>query len=186
MVREAVKQYAVDPDQFFTQSPLGPQADKLKDLAKTEPEMAKELGFTPEITGDEIAFSTGPVMKWFFKTYNEYEDSSKEETTHEDKVKHTLTTYKQLMYDALDPDRRANFGGGQTYKAQQSDPVLGKFHRWFRQMHRPLSRLGKKHFEGGGTSPDFFLELSKIVERLKKRFPSTYTRVKNTLNGASE
>ena len=34
MVREAVKQYAVDPDQFFTQSPLGPQADKLKDLAK--------------------------------------------------------------------------------------------------------------------------------------------------------
>ena len=186
MVREAVKQYAVDPDQFFSVSPSDPQAGKLKDLAKTDPVMAKELGFTPEITGDEIAFSTGPVMKWFFKTYNEYEDSSKEETTHEDKVKHTLTTYKQLMYDALDPDRRANFGGGQTYKAQQSDPVLGKFHRWFRQMHTPVTRLGKKHFEGGGTSPDFFLELSKIVERLKKRFPSTYSRVENTLNGASE
>ena len=186
MVREAVKQYAVDPDQFFSVSPSDPQAGKLKDLAKTDPVMAKELGFTPEITGDEVAFSTGPVMRWFFKTYNEYEDSSKEETTHEDKVKHTLTTYKQLMYDALDPDRRANFGGGPTYKAQQSDPVLGKFHRWFRQMHRPMTKLAKKHFEGGETAPDFFLELSKIVEKVKKRFPSIYTRVNNTLNGASE
>ena len=67
-------------------------------------------------------------MRWFLKTYNEYEDSSKEETTHEDKVEHTLTTYRQLMYDALDPDRRANFG--QTYRAQWNDPELGKFHRW--------------------------------------------------------
>ena len=186
MVREAVKQYAVDPDQFFGVSPDDPQYMKLKDLVKTDPEMAKMLGYNPEITGDEIAFSTGPVMRWFFKTYNEYEDSSKEETTHEDKVKHTLTTYKQLMYDALDPDRKANFGGGPTYKAQQSDPVLGKFHRWFRQMHRPMTKLAKKHFEGGETAPDFFLELSKIVEKVKKRFPSIYTRVNNTLNGASE
>ena len=33
MVREAVKQYAVDPDQFFTQSPLG-ELTNLKTLQK--------------------------------------------------------------------------------------------------------------------------------------------------------
>ena len=69
MVREAVKQYAVDPDQFFTSSPLGPQADKLKDLAKTDPEMAKELGYTPEITGDEITFTGEPIMDWIVDNY---------------------------------------------------------------------------------------------------------------------
>lgn len=186
MVREAVKQYAVDPDQFFGVSPDDPQYAKLKDLAKTDTEMAKMLGYNPEIKGDEITFSTDPVVKWFLKTYSEYEDSNKEETTHEDKVEHTLTTYRQIMYDALDPDRRANFGQGPTYRAQQSDPELGKFWRWFRQMHRPMTKLAKKHFEGGETAPDFFLELSKIVEKVKKRFPSIYTRVNNTLNGASE
>ena len=81
---------------FFGVSPDDPQYAKLKDLAKTDAEMAKMLGYNPEIKGDEITFSTDPVAKWFLKTYSEHEDSSKEETTHEDKVKHTLTTYKQL------------------------------------------------------------------------------------------
>ena len=69
MVREAVKQYAVDPEQFFTQSAVGPQADKLKALAKTDPEMAKELGYTPEITGDEIVFTGEPIMDWIVDNY---------------------------------------------------------------------------------------------------------------------
>ena len=66
MIREAVKQYAVDPDQWMTQSPLEPGHEKLKMLAKTDPEMAKELGYTPEITGDERVFgSTGdPIMRF--------------------------------------------------------------------------------------------------------------------------
>ena len=137
------------------------------------------------ILKDEITFSTDPVAKWFLKTYSEYEDSSKEETTHEDKVEHTLTTYRQLMYDALDPDRIANFGGP-THRAQRSDPVLKYFYRWFRQMHRPMTKLARKHFKGEGTAPDFFLELSKIVEKIKNDWPSIYTRVNNALNGASK
>ena len=43
MVREAVKQYAVDPEQFFSVSPNDPQYAKLKDLAKTDVETAKML-----------------------------------------------------------------------------------------------------------------------------------------------
>ncbi len=69
MVKEAVKQYAVGPDQFFTQSPLDPQYDKLKSLAKTDPEMATELGYTPEIEGEEIVFSEDPIMGWIVDNY---------------------------------------------------------------------------------------------------------------------
>jgi hypothetical protein len=55
--------YAVDPDQWMTQSPLDPGYQKLKTLAQSGDieniRMAKELGYAPEIDpeADERVFS---------------------------------------------------------------------------------------------------------------------------------
>ena len=186
MVREAVKQYAVDPEQFFSVSPNDPQYAKLKDLAKTDVETAKMLGYNPEIKGDEITFSTNPIAKWFLKTYSEYEDSNKEETPHEDKLKHAITSFQQFMYDALDPDRKANFGGGPTQRKQMEDPELRHFWRWRNVLWNPIARMAKSNRESGGSMNDFFSELSIILSKAKKRFPATFAKVANILDGASK
>ena len=186
MVREAVKQYAVDPEQFFSVSPNDPQYAKLKDLAKTDVETAKMLGYNPEIKGDEITFSTNPIAKWFLKTYSEYEDSNKEETPHEDKLKHAITSFQQFMYDALDPDRKANFGGGPTQRKQMEDPELRHFWRWRNVLWNPIARMAKSNRESGGSMNDFFSELSTILSKAKKRFPATFAKVANILDGASK
>ena len=186
MVREAVKQYAVDPEQFFSVSPNDPQYAKLKDLAKTDVETAKMLGYNPEIKGDEITFSTNPIAKWFLKTYSEYEDSSKEETPHEDKLKQTMFKYNRMMYDALDPERRANFGGGPTQRKQMEDPELKHFWRWRNILWNPIARMAKSNRDSGGSMNDFFSELSIILSKAKKRFPSTFAKVADILDGASK
>lgn len=182
LISEAVKQYAVDPDQFFSVSPNDPQYAKLKDLAKVDIETAKMLGYNPEIKGDEIIFSTNPIAKWFLKTYSEYEDSSKEETSHEDKLKHAITSFQRFMYDALDPDRKANFGGGPTERAQKSDPELKHFWRWQNVLWNPIERMAKRNINNGGSMNDFFSELSIILSNTKKRFPSTFAKVANILD----
>ena len=156
MVREAVKQYAVDPDQFFTQSPLGPQADKLKALAKTDPEMAKELGYTPELEGEEIVFPEEPIMAWIVVNYLNQPES---EEVDYPKIKNTIIDFYLAGKKVL-------------FKPRPGDPFGKEFLQFEQGLYKPFMNLYKSNKD---KSPEQIIKkMAPIIAKYKKEQPEKY------------
>ena len=156
MVREAVRQYAVDPDQFFTQSPLGPQADKLKALAKTDPEMAKELGYTPEIEGDEIVFSGEPIMDWIVDNYLNQPEPEKGDHP---KIKNTIIDFYLAGKEVL-------------FKSRPDDPFGKEFLQFEHGLYKPIMDMYKRNKD---KSPEEIIKkMVPIIAKHRKEHSKEY------------
>jgi len=166
MILEAVKQYAVDPDQFFTQSPLEPGHEKLKTLAKTEPLMAKELGYTPEITGDERVFgSTGdPIMRFII---NRTEDLEVEPDEFDLQMKFMMglrelsDKMKELLRTGDDKDSR-------------------DFYVFADNLYHKLIDLTYEGYDDGvipSMKKAIYEKSPKIIEMFRKKHPMVYSKV---------
>ena len=161
MVREAVKQYAVDPDQFFTQSPLGPQADKLKVLVKTDPEMAKELGYTPEITGDELIYTGEPIMDWIVDNYL----NQPEKRDHAG-IQHTIIDFYLAGKEVL-------------FKPRDGDPFGKDFLKFEQDLYKPIMDMYKRNKD---LSPEQIIKkmvpiIAKHRKEQSKEYNDTLTSI---------
>ena len=170
MVREAVKQYAVDPDQFFTVSPNNPQYAKLKDLAKTDPKTAKELGYTPEITGDERTFgSTGDPIMRFIISRSESLDSEPDEFDLQMNFMMALKELSEKMKELL---RTGN------------DEDSRLFYTFADNLYHKLIELVYEGYDDGvipSMQKAIFVKSPKIVEAFKKNHPEAYAKVINAV-----
>lgn len=160
MVREAVKQYAVDPDQFFTQSPLDPGYQKLKALAQSgdieNVKMAKELGYTPEIEGEEIVFPEEPIMAWIVDNYLNQPES---EEVDYPKIKNTIIDFYLAGKKVL-------------FKPRPGDPFGKEFLQFEQGLYKPIMDLYKRNKD---KSPEQIIKkMAPIIAKYKKEQPEKY------------
>jgi len=170
MIREAVKQYAVDPDQWMTQSPLEPGYAGLKNLAQSGDieniNMAKELGYTPEITGDERVFgSTGdPIMRFII---NRTEDLEAEPDEFDLQMKFMIglrelsDKMKELLRTGNDKDSR-------------------DFYVFADNLYHKLINLTYEGYDDGvipSMKEAIYEKSPKIIEMFRKNHPMVYSKV---------
>ena len=166
MIREAVKQYAVDPDQWMTQSPLEPGHEKLKILTKTEPLMAKELGYTPEITGDERVFgSTGdPIMRFIINRTEDLEAEPDEfdlQMNFMMALREIFDKMKELLRTGNDKDTR-------------------DFYVFVDNLYHKLNELVYEGYDDGviaSMKKAIYEKSPKIIEMFRKKHPMVYSKV---------
>ena len=169
MVREAVKQYAVDPKRLKSDpsvSPNDPQYPKLKALAKTDAEMAKMLGYTPEITGDERVFgSTGDPIMRFIISRSESLDSEPDEFDLQMNFMMALKELSEKMKELL---RTGNDEDGRL------------FYTFADNLYHKLIDLTYEGYDDGvipSMKKAIYEKSPKIIEMFRKKHPMVYSKV---------
>lgn len=160
MIREAVKQYAVDPDQWMTQGPLEPGYQKLKALAQSgdveNVNMAKELGYTPEIEGEEIVFTEEPIMAWIVDNYLNQPESDEVDYP---KIKNTIIDFCLAAKNVL-------------FKPRPGDPYGKEFLQFEQGLCQPIRYLYEKNKD---KSPEQIIKkMAPIIAKYKKEQPEKY------------
>jgi len=170
MIREAVKQYAVDPDQWMTQSPSEPGYAGLKNLAQSGDvqniNMAKELGYTPEITGDERTFGSAgdPIMRFIIDRTEDLE-SEPDEFDLQMKFMMGLRELSDKMKELL---RTGN------------DKDSRDFYVFADNLYNKLNELVYEGYDDGviASMKDVIRKRSpKIIEIFRKKHPMVYSKV---------
>ena len=170
MIREAVKQYAVDPDQWMTQSPSDSGYAGLKNLAQSGDieniNMAKELGYAPEITGDERMFgSTGdPIMRFII---GRTEDLEAEPDEFDLQMKF-MTALRELSDKMKELLRTGN------------DKDSRDFYVFADNLYHKLNELVYEGYDDGviASMKDVIRKRSpKVIEMFRKKHPNVYAKV---------
>ena len=173
MVREAVKQYAVDPKRLKSDpsvSPNDPQYPKLKALAKTDPEMAKMLGYTPEIEGAERTFgSTGDPIMRFIVNRTESLDSEPDEFDLQMNFMMALKELSEKMKELL----------------RTGDAEDGRlFYAFADNLYHKLIDLTYEGYDDGSIpsmQKAIFVKSPKVVKAFKRNHPEAYAKVINAV-----
>ena len=172
MVREAVKQYAVNTDTPFRPAVGSSGYEKMKSLATVDPKMAYELGYSPEIdpekperTFSEPLIEIDPILNWFYELY------------HDDSVKYRknnfipaaywkLSHINNLLLKKVDSNNKALWNPiYQDLVEELSDlfyrDEFEKDNKTLRQTRTPAEALMKS-------------EMPEIIQKFKNKHPNVY------------
>ena len=165
MIREAVKQYAgyyhPSKDKEGEEEEFGfaigsEDYEKLKNLASMDGSMAMELGYTPEIKGEEIVFSGDPIMDWIVNNY-----LNQPEKRYNIGITNTIIDFYLKVKDVL-------------MRPRPGDPFGKDFNKFDLGVNKPILDMYVEMEEQGATPEEILKKMATIIAKHKKEQSKEY------------